>query len=97
MSITGAIVLYAISWFIVLFVNLQLGQRTQGDAGVVVPGTPSSAPAEFPLKRKVVATTMVATVIWAVISAVILSGWITVRNLDVFHRMDPEVSTTAGS
>jgi hypothetical protein len=33
-------------------------------------------------------TTIWATVIWAAICAVILSGWITVADLDIFGRMD---------
>lgn len=95
MSITGAMVLFSVIWFLVFFITLQLGQHTQGDAGSVVPGTPQSAPADVPIRRKAIITTIVALVIWAAVSGFIMSGWITIRDLDVFDRMGPETSTTA--
>ena len=44
MSVTFAIAIYLIIWWTVLFAVLPLGVRTQGEDGVVVPGTPESAP-----------------------------------------------------
>ena len=44
MTITGAIVLYAVCWFMTLFVVLPIGVQSQEEAGDVVPGTPASAP-----------------------------------------------------
>ena len=44
MTITGAVVLFAVIWFVSLLVALPIGIRTQGEAGNVAPGTPSSAP-----------------------------------------------------
>jgi hypothetical protein len=41
------------------------------------------------MKRKAWITTLIATPIWAVIVGVILSGWITVADLDWFGRMKP--------
>ena len=89
MSITGAIVLFSITWFMVFFVVLPLRLVTQGDAGEVVPGTPRAAPAGFVVARKARITTVVAIVLWLVMMGVILSGWITVRDLDWFGRMSP--------
>lgn len=86
MSITGAIVLYAVTWFMVFFIVLQLRSETQGDTGDVVPGTPRGAPAQEIVGRKAKITTVIATVIWAGICAVILSGWITIADLDWFGR-----------
>jgi predicted secreted protein len=87
MGPTSAIVLYAMIWFGVFFVVLPLRLKTQGEAGEVVPGTHSSAPADPQIKRKAIVTTLVATVLWALIAGIILSGWITVRDLDWFQRM----------
>ena len=42
MNLTGGIVLYAVLWFLVLFVLLPFGQQSQADAGEVTPGTPAS-------------------------------------------------------
>ena len=44
MTITAAVVLFAVVWFMVFFIVLPLRLTTQGDAGSVVPGTPKSAP-----------------------------------------------------
>ena len=93
MGITSAIVLFAVIWFMVLFVVLPLGLQTQSEAGEVVPGTPGSAPANLDLKRKIKQTSFWAVVIWTIVTGVVLSGWITVRDLDWFDRMStPEVS-----
>lgn len=87
MSITSALVLFAVIWFMVLFVVLPLRLRTQGDVGRVVPGTPASAPDDPMLRQKLKVTTAVAAVLFAIIAGVILSGLISVRDLDVFGRM----------
>ncbi|SPJ25166.1 DUF1467 family protein [Palleronia abyssalis] len=89
MGPTSAIVLYAVVWFMVFFVVLPIGLSTQGDEGEIVPGTHAGSPARFPLKRKVIQTTIWGTLIWAVIAGVILSGWIEVRDFDWFDRMPP--------
>ena len=92
MGPTSAIVLYAITWFMVFFVILPIGLSTQGDEGEIVPGTHAGSPARFPLKRKLIQTTIWGTVIWAAITAVILSGAISIRDLDMFNRMSPPAS-----
>jgi predicted secreted protein len=89
MAITSAIVLLAVTWFMVLFVVLPLRLKTQGDVGEVVPGTHASAPAGLNLRRKFAVTTVVALIIWAAICAVIISGAVSVRDIDWFNRMDP--------
>jgi len=93
MGITSAIVLFAVVWFMTFFIVLPLRNTTQGDTGDVVPGTHRSAPANADVGRKARITTYIAFPIWAVLAFVILSGWITVRDLDWFNRMaTPEVS-----
>jgi predicted secreted protein len=89
MTITAALVLFAVIWFMTFFIVLPLNLTTQGDAGEVVPGTPPAAPAGFVVKRKAVITTWIALALWVVIAGVILSGAITVRDLDWFGRMGP--------
>jgi predicted secreted protein len=90
MSITSAIVLYAVIWFLTLFVVLPLGVVTQGEAGRVEPGTPEGAPEGAVMARKLRMTTVAATVLWLVVTAVILSGAISVRDFDVMNRLPPE-------
>lgn len=94
MSPTAAIVLFSVIWFMVFFIMLQLPQKTQEDAGDVVPGTHKSAPANPQIGRRARITTLWALGLWAVIGGVILSGKITIRDLDWFGRMSPP--TTQG-
>ena len=89
MTITAALVLYSVIWFMVFFVVLPLRLVTQDESGEVVPGTPRSAPADPQIGRKARLTTLWATVLFAVIAGVIVSGLITVRDIDWYGRMDP--------
>jgi predicted secreted protein len=93
MTITAALVLYSVIWFMVFFIVLPLRLVTQGEAGNIVPGTPQSAPSDAQIGRKAKITTLWATVLFVIIAGVIMSGWISVRDLDWFGRMDPQVQT----
>jgi predicted secreted protein len=87
MGITSAIVLFAVIWFMVMFIALPIGLRTQGDEGEIVPGTQAGAPANFNAKRKILIVTAISAALWVIIAAIIFSGVISVRDLDWFHRM----------
>ena len=67
MSTPLSIALYFVIWWITLFACLPLGVRTQDEAGEVVPGTPSSAPAKPRLLRVFAINTVVATAVFAVV------------------------------
>ena len=83
MTITAAIVLFAVIWWMTFFIVLPLRFTSQRDAGAVVPGTPASAPADFQVKRKAKITTAVAAALWLVVAGIVTSGMITVEDLDV--------------
>ena len=87
MTITGAIVLFAVIWFVTLLVALPIGIRTQEEEGDVAPGTPASAPANPMIGRKLLWTTVVTVALWAPLCALILWGGLTVRDVDFWHRM----------
>ena len=90
MSIVSALVLFAVIWFMTLFVVLPIRLKTQGDVGERVEGTPAGAPATgFSMKRKALITTYVAVVLWCAIAAVVIWGGIGVRDIDLFNRMGP--------
>jgi predicted secreted protein len=86
MSWFSALVLYAVIWFLTLFVVLPLRLVTQGDAGTVVPGTPAGAPVDAQMKRRLWITTAAATVVWAIVTGTILSGALTVADLEGLYR-----------
>lgn len=87
MNLTGAIVLFAVIWFLVFFIVLQATARSQDDAGEVTPGTPASAPADANILKKARITTAITLVLWAVIAWVILSGMVSIYDLDWFGRL----------
>jgi len=87
MTITAAIVLFAVVWFMVFFIVLPLRLTTQGDAGEVVPGTPKSAPRDEMVGRKARVTTVWAVLVWAVLAGIILSGVISIRDIDMLQRL----------
>lgn len=89
MGITSALVLYSVIWCMTLLCIAPLKLKTQADVGQVLPGTQSGSLAEHHLKAKALITTGIATVLFVGIAGIILSGWITVQDLDWFGRMGP--------
>jgi predicted secreted protein len=86
-TVTGAFVLFATIWFVLLLVALPIRITTQGEAGEVVPGTPASAPVDPMVGRKMFWVTVATLAIWAPLCAVIIWGGLTVRDIDIWHRM----------
>ena len=84
MTITSVIVIFSVTWFLTLFIVLPIGEVSQEEDGHVVPGTPSSAPSNPRMKRKLIITTIAASLISVVICGIIISGIITIEMLDVF-------------
>jgi predicted secreted protein len=88
MTITAGLVLFSITWFMVFFCVLPLRFVSQGEAGKITPGTPSSAPEDAMIGKKAKITTAIAAVIFVILFAVITSGLITRDNMDVFHILN---------
>ena len=93
MAITSGIVLFMVIWSMVFFIVLPLRMVSQGDAGEIVPGTHASAPADAQVGRKAKITTYWPVPLWCIITAIILSGVISVRDIDVLDRMGPAVTS----
>jgi predicted secreted protein len=81
MSLTFAIAIYVVIWWTVLFAVLPIGVRTQGEDGVVVPGTPESAPTAPRLLRVIVLTTAISALVFAVPWALVSYGVLDLRAL----------------
>ena len=97
MGITSAIVLFAVIWFLTLFVVLPLRLQTQGDLGKVELGTHAGSPENPQMKKRFLVTTVVALVLWLIVAGSIIGGVFSVRDFDWFDRMaTPEVSQTDG-
>ncbi|WP_375229809.1 DUF1467 family protein [Roseobacter sp. S98] len=91
MGITSALVLFAVIWSMTFLIVLPIRVKTQGDLGQIVPGTHAGAPEVHNIGKKAKITTAVSLVLWAIISGIILSGVISVRDLDWYGHMGPEV------
>ena len=79
MAVSTAIAVYFLIWWIVLFAVLPWGVRAQGEDGA--PGTDPGAPAVPHLARKLVWTTLVATLVFAVCAYVYVNALITLDDL----------------
>ena len=64
MTITSAIVLLSVYWFIILFIILPINVTTQNDERNIVEGTAPSSPVNPNLKRKFFITTIVSIILW---------------------------------
>ncbi|WP_111735166.1 DUF1467 family protein [Roseovarius amoyensis] len=95
MSIASAIVLFIVIWFMTFLTVLPIRIQTQGEAGKVVPGTHSGSPEHHHIKRKMLIVTGLAAVLWGIVFAIIVTGTVTVRDIDMFDRMGP--ATEEGS
>ncbi len=95
MSITSALVLFAMIWFLAFLTIIPIRLKTQADVGNVVAGTHSSSPEVHNLRKKALITTLVTLVLWGMIVGTILSGVISIRDIDswMFQRMGPPGST----
>jgi len=89
MGITSAFVLFSVIWFMTFLIVLPVRVQTQGDKGEIVPGTHAGAPEVHNLKKKAWITTGLSVVLWCVIGGIIISGWITIEDIDWFNRYGP--------
>ena len=88
MTITAAIVLFSVIWFMILFVVLPLNINTQKDNKEIIRGTAPSAPSNLNLKRKIKLVTFFALLIWLPIFLVIYFGMFTISDLDFYGKMN---------
>ncbi len=96
MAITSALVLFAVIWFMVLFIALPIRLQTQGDVGEIVPGTHAGSPANLDIRKKFRLVTAISVVLWVIIAGTITFGGISVRDLDWFDRMATPAGETNG-
>lgn len=94
MGPVSAIVLYAIVWFMLFLIILPIRVQTQGDLKDIVPGTHAGAPEHHHLGKKALWCTGLSFLIWGAFVAIILSGVVSVDNLeDWMGRGAPAAAT----
>jgi predicted secreted protein len=88
MTLSFAIAIYVVIWWVVLFAMLPIGVRTQAEEGEVSPGTPESAPHRPRLLPKMLATTVVASILFAAIYVIIVHRVITLNQIPFLPRYE---------
>jgi predicted secreted protein len=83
-SISSAFAIYFVLWWVVLFVTLPFGVRSQSEDGVAIPGSEPGAPIAPLMLRKLIWTTVLSVVIYAVCAYGYYTG---VFNLDRLMRL----------
>ena len=89
MTIGAALVLFAVVWFMTLFVVLPIYQPTQRDKGEVVPGTSPSSPANPQLGKRALIVTGISLVIWGILVYVISTGTISLETMNIWGGIQP--------
>ena len=65
-AISTGFAIYFVVWWVVLFLTLPFGVRSQHEDGSGAPGTDPGAPVATQMGRKLIWTTVLSTVIFAV-------------------------------
>jgi predicted secreted protein len=87
-TIAFGIAIYLIIWWVVLFAMLPIGVRTQAEEGEISPGTTESAPHRPRLLAKMAATTVVSSVVFAVVYLIVAHHLITLDDIPFFPRFE---------
>ena len=81
MSVTTAIAIFFLIWWVTLFAVLPWGIRSQQESGEVVPGTDPGAPLVPRLGRKLVWTTLVTCVVFGVLYVIYTDRLVTLNDV----------------
>jgi predicted secreted protein len=91
MAWTTAAAIYVIIWWVVLFVVLPFGVRNSAEEGVEVEaGNDPGAPTVLGMKRKLIWTTIVATILFAICWAIYVNRLVTLDDLGTLWGLLPD-------
>ena len=80
-SISTAFAIYFVLWWIVLFLTLPFGVRSQHEDGEGAPGTDPGAPIASQMGRKLIWTTVISAAIFAVAWLAYNAGYLNIERL----------------
>jgi predicted secreted protein len=83
-TISTAFAIYFVIWWIVLFLTLPFGVRSQQEDGETVPGSDPGAPVVANMGRKLIWTTVISAVFFAVAWLAYDAGYL---NIDRLSRL----------
>ena len=80
-SISTGFAIYFVIWWIVLFLTLPFGVRSQHEDGEAAPGTDPGAPIVAGMGRKLIWTTVLSAVIFAAAMLAYHAGYLNIERL----------------
>jgi predicted secreted protein len=80
-SISTGFAIYFVVWWIVLFLTLPFGVRSQHEDGESIPGTDPGAPVATLMGRKLIWTTVISAVIFGLALLAYNAGYLNVGRL----------------
>jgi predicted secreted protein len=86
-SISTALAIYFVVWWIVLFLTLPFGVRSQHEDGEGVAGTDPGAPIMARMGRKLIWTTVISAMIFAVAMLAYNAGYLNIERLSKLMRI----------
>jgi predicted secreted protein len=86
-AISTAFAIYFVLWWIVLFLTLPFGVRSQHEDGEGAPGTDPGAPVLARMGRKLLWTTIISTVIYGIAMWAYYQGYFNVERLSKLMGM----------
>ena len=86
-SISTAFAIYFVIWWITLFLTLPFGVRSQHEDGEGAPGTDPGAPILARMGRKLIWTTIISAVIFAIAHGALRAGYLSIERLSKLMGM----------
>jgi predicted secreted protein len=86
-TISTWLAIYFVLWWVTLFVTLPFGVRSQHEDGVGVPGTDPGAPIASQIGRKMLWTTFISAVVFALGMYAYSAGYLSVERLSKLMGM----------
>lgn len=80
---------YFVIWWTTLFAVLPFGVRSQIEEGEVAPGSEGAAPARPRLLRVFVVTTLVASVVFAILYVLLTQRLVSLDSIPLLPRFEP--------
>jgi predicted secreted protein len=82
MGLITSLLIFIIVWWVVFFMVLPVGIRTQSDEGKVEDGTDPGAPTNLNMVNKVLITSAITIVLWLIIFTLVTTGVLSIHSTD---------------
>ena len=86
-NLSTAFAIYFVLWWLVLFLTLPFGVRSQHEDGVGAPGTDPGAPVLTRMRGKLIWTTIISAIIYGIGIAAYHAGYLSIERLSKLMGM----------